>query len=220
MKKNYSKYIDHTILRQDARQQDVIQACEEAIKYDFKAVFVNPCFVRTVADWLKNTSILTGVAIGFPLGATTTATKVFETKEAIQNGAQEIDVVVNISLIKDGMFSEIEDELKAVHEAVGNRTFKVIFETVLLTDDEIIKLCEICSNLKVDYVKTSTGFSRGGATVEAVTLMRKHISTSMQVKAAGGIKTKSDFINMIDAGATRIGTSSGIAILESIDDSF
>lgn len=209
-----SKYIDHTLLKQDATQAQIITLCDEAKQYDFMSVCVNPGFVALAAEQLKGTDVDVCTVIGFPLGASTSATKVFETKDAIANGATEIDMVINVSDLKDKAFDKIEAEIKAIKEATGNLVLKVILETCLLTKDEIVKASELSKAAGADFVKTSTGFSTGGATVEDVALMRQTVGDTMGVKASGGIRSREDFDAMVKAGATRIGASAGIAIIE------
>ena len=203
-----SKYIDHTLLKAYAKEQDIYYLCNEAKEYNFKSVCVNPCFVKYAKEQLEGSSVLVCTVIGFPLGANTTKTKVFEAVDAINNGADEVDMVINVSKVKDGDFDYIYNEIKEIKEAVGNHTLKVIIETCYLTSEEIKKVSTIVKNAKADFVKTSTGFGTGGATVENVKLIKEAVG-DFDIKASGGIKTKEDFEKMIEAGATRIGTSNG-----------
>ncbi len=211
---NYSKFIDHTNLKQDASINDIKTLCEEAIKFDFMSVCINPCFVKYAHDVLLDSEVKVCTVIGFPLGANTTKTKVYETKQALKDGADEIDMVINVSALKDKKYDYVKNEISKIKKVCKNKILKVILETCLLTDEEIVKACELSMEAKADFVKTSTGFSKGGATVEAVALMRKTVGDKCGVKASGGIKTFEDMQKMIDAGASRIGTSSGVKLLE------
>ena len=203
-----SKYIDHTLLKAYGKEQDIYYLCNEAKEYNFKSVCVNPCFVKYAKEQLEGSSVLVCTVIGFPLGANTTKTKVFEAVDAINNGADEVDMVINVSKVKDGDFDYIYNEIKEIKEAVGNHTLKVIIETCYLTAEEIKKVSTIVKDAKADFVKTSTGFGSAGATVENVKLIKEAVG-DFDIKASGGIKTKEDFEKMIEAGATRIGTSNG-----------
>lgn len=211
---NYSKFIDHTNLKQDASINDIKTLCEEAIKFDFMSVCINPCFVKYAHDVLLDSEVKVCTVIGFPLGANTTKTKVYETKQALKDGADEIDMVINVSALKDKKYDYVKNEISKIKKVCKNKILKVILETCLLTDEEIVKACELSLEAKADFVKTSTGFSKGGATVEAVALMRKTVGNKCGVKASGGVKTFEDMQKMIDAGASRIGTSSGVKLLE------
>ena len=211
---NYSKFIDHTNLKQDASINDIKTLCEEAIKFDFMSVCINPCFVKYAHDVLLDSEVKVCTVIGFPLGANTTKTKVYETKQALKDGADEIDMVINVSALKDKKYDYVKNEISKIKKVCKNKILKVILETCLLTDEEIVKACELSLEAKADFVKTSTGFSKGGATVEAVALMRKTVGDKCGVKASGGVKTFQDMQKMIDAGASRIGTSSGVKLLE------
>ncbi len=213
-----NKYIDHTLLKQDATYDQIEKLCLEALNNEFMSVCVNPCFVQKCAGYLKQTSVLVCTVIGFPLGANTTETKVFETKDAISKGAQEIDMVINVSTAKEHDYLKIEDEIKAIKDACGNITLKVILETCLLTNEEIVECCLAAKRAGADFVKTSTGFSTGGATVEHIKLMRNTVGKEMGVKASGGVRSASDAKNMIEAGASRIGTSSGVVIVKDFDN--
>ena len=211
---NYSKFIDHTNLKQDASINDIKTLCEEAIKFDFMSVCINPCFVKYAHDVLLDSEVKVCTVIGFPLGANTTKTKVYETKQALKDGADEIDMVINVSALKDKKYDYVKNEISKIKKVCKSKILKVILETCLLTDEEIVKACELSLEAKADFVKTSTGFSKGGATVEAVALMRKTVGDKCGVKASGGVKTFEDMQKMIDAGASRIGTSSGVKLLE------
>ena len=211
---NYSKFIDHTNLKQDASINDIKTLCEEAIKFDFMSVCINPCFVKYAHDVLLDSEVKVCTVIGFPLGANNTKTKVYETKQALKDGADEIDMVINVSALKDKKYDYVKNEISKIKKVCKNKILKVILETCLLTDEEIVKACELSLEAGADFVKTSTGFSKGGATVEAVALMRKTVGDKCGVKASGGVKTFEDMQKMIDAGASRIGTSSGVKLLE------
>jgi len=209
-----NKYIDHTLLKPDASQEQIETLIEEAKKYDFASVCVNPTWVSFAAQALKATDVKVCTVIGFPLGANTPELKAFETSDAIQNGANEIDMVINIGALKSRNFDLVERDIRAVVEAAKGTLVKVIIETCLLTDDEKVKACQIAQKAGADFVKTSTGFSTGGATVEDVALMRKTVGPDMGVKASGGARSYEDALAFIKAGATRIGASSGVAIME------
>lgn len=210
-----SKYIDHTLLKPDARQEDIRRIVEEAKEYDFASVMVNPCWISFVKPLLAGSDVKAACVIGFPLGANTTAVKVFETQDAVHNGADEIDMVLNIGKLKDGDDQYVIDEIRAIKQTCGDRLLKVIIETCLLTDAEKERACRDAVIAQADFVKTSTGFSKGGALVDDVRLMKKAVAGSpVRVKASGGVKTKEDFEAMIAAGATRIGTSSGTALMK------
>ena len=206
MEKN--KYIDHTLLKAYAKEIDIKYLCDEAKGYNFKSVCVNPCFVKYAKEQLKDSDVLVCTVIGFPLGANSTKTKVFEAVDAINNGADEIDMVINISMVKDGNYEYVYNEIKEVKEAIKDHTLKVIIETCYLTEEEIRKVSIIVKDAKANFVKTSTGFGTAGATVENVKIIKDAVG-DFDIKASGGIKTKEDFEKMIEAGATRIGTSNG-----------
>ena len=208
-----NKYIDHTLLKQNATNQQIITLCEEARTYDFASVCVNPTWVKTCAEQLSGSDVKVCTVIGFPLGATTTAVKAFETKNAIENGATEIDMVINIGALKDRHMSLVTEDIRAVKSAAGKHIVKVIIETCLLTDEEKVLACEAALDAGADFVKTSTGFSTAGATVADVALMKSVVGSKALVKAAGGVRTYEDLVAMIEAGADRIGTSAGVALL-------
>ena len=209
-----NKYIDHTLLKPDVSQEQIETLIEEAKKYDFASVCVNPTWVNFAAQALKATDVKVCTVIGFPLGANTPELKAFETSDAIQNGANEVDMVINIGALKSRNFDLVERDIRAVVEAAKGTLVKVIIETCLLTDDEKVKACQIAQKAGADFVKTSTGFSTGGATVADVALMRKTVGPDMGVKASGGARSYEDALAFIKAGATRIGASSGVAIME------
>ncbi|MDU7163033.1 MAG: deoxyribose-phosphate aldolase [Anaerococcus vaginalis] len=207
-----NQYIDHTLLKADAKKDEIKKIVDEANEYDFKSVCVNSSYVSFIRDMDKDIRITS--VIGFPLGAMTTKAKVFETKDAIKDGADEIDMVINVGRLKDKDYGFVLEDIKEVKKACGDKILKVIIETCLLSDDEKIKVCELSKEAGADFVKTSTGFSNGGATEEDVALMRKTVGEKMGVKASGGIHSYEDAIKMINAGATRLGCSASIAIVE------
>lgn len=206
---DYNKYIDNTLLKADATKEQIVSLCEESKKYNFKSVCVNPDYIELSKECLKGSDVLVCTVIGFPLGSMTTEAKIFETKDAIEKGADEIDMVINISKLKDKENEYVYNEIKKIKEACGTHTLKVILECCLLTDEEIVRASKIAKEANADFVKTSTGFSLHGATLKDVKLMREAVGPNMGVKAAGGVRTKEEMIEMIEAGATRIGTSSG-----------
>lgn len=208
-----NKYIDHTILKPETTQEQVEKILSEAKEYDFASVCVNPTWVSLAAESLKDSDVKVCTVIGFPLGANTSAVKAFETKDAIANGADEIDMVINIGALKAGNDALVLDDIKAVVDASGDKLVKVIIEACLLTDEEKVRACQLSKEAGADYVKTSTGFSTGGATVADVALMRKTVGPDMGVKASGGARSYEDAIAFIEAGASRIGASSGVAIM-------
>ena len=210
---NEIKLIDHTLLKPEIKKEDIIKLCEEAKEFGFASICVNPTWVAKSAEILKDTDIKVCTVIGFPLGANTPETKAFETKNALENGATEIDMVINIGALKDKNDELVELDIRSVVEAVNKKTIvKVIIEACLLTDEEKVRACEISVKAGADYVKTSTGFSLHGATVEDVALMRKSVGPNIGVKASGGVRTLQDIEAMVEAGATRIGSSSGVQI--------
>lgn len=216
MTQNYASMIDHTLLKAETTKNQIEKLCEEAKKYEFASVCVNPTWVHYSAQLLSGTNVKVCTVIGFPLGATTSEVKAFETKNAIENGAQEIDMVINIGALKDGNHTLVRDDIKAVVDAANGTLVKVIIESCLLTDEEKVKACELSVEAGADFVKTSTGFSTGGATVEDVALMRKTVGSEVGVKASGGVRSLEDMQKMIEAGATRIGASSGVAIMNGL----
>ncbi|WP_298253400.1 deoxyribose-phosphate aldolase [uncultured Arthrobacter sp.] len=208
-------YIDHTLLKPDASREQILELCREAVEYSFKSVCVNPLWVSTVRTVVKDTEVLTCSVIGFPLGATPTEVKVFEARGAVADGADEIDMVIDIAAARAGEKDALVQDIRAVAEAVHEQdaVLKVIIETALLTDDQKILACEAAVEAGADFVKTSTGFNGGGATVEDVALMRRTVGPDLGVKASGGVRSLADARAMIEAGATRIGASSGVAIV-------
>lgn len=208
-----NKYIDHTLLKAEARQEQIEKLCQEAIQYDFASVCVHPCHVAYCADLLKDSSVDVCTVIGFPLGANSSEVKGFETMQAIANGANEIDMVINIGALKDKKDDYVLKDIANVVKFAEGRIVKVILETCLLSQEEIIRACNLCKEAKADFVKTSTGFSINGATVEHVSLMYQTIGSSLKVKASGGIRDYEDVMKFIEAGASRIGTSNGVKIV-------
>lgn len=214
-KAQIAKMIDHTILKAEATESEIIKLCKEAIHYNFASVCVNPSMVPVAAKELKGTHVKVCTVIGFPLGATTTEVKVFETKDVIEKGATEVDMVINVGKLKERNLEYVKNDIKAVVEAAkGKALTKVIIETCLLTEEEKIIACKLSKEAGADFVKTSTGFSTGGATVEDIKLMRETVGPEMGVKASGGVRSKKDALAMIENGATRIGASASIAICE------
>ena len=210
----WNKYIDHTILKATASGTDVQKLCEEAIEHEFYSVCVNGCYVVDAKHLLQGTDVKIAAVVGFPLGAMTTAVKVFEAKEAVENGASEIDMVINVAKLKDGEFEYVENEIRQIKEAIGDNVLKVIIETCYLTDEEKVKACELSLAAKADFVKTSTGFGTDGATYEDVKLMKSVVGDNAKVKASGGVRDKETAQKYIDLGAERLGTSSGIDIVK------
>lgn len=209
-----NKMIDHTLLKAFATTEDIKKLCEEAKKYDFKSVCVNPANVSLASECLEGSDVLVCTVIGFPLGANTKEVKMLETIDAIKNGADEIDMVINIGKAKEHDYRYIEDEIRHVVGAAGGHTVKVIIETCYLTEDEKVACTLAATRAKANFVKTSTGFGTGGAMVTDIVTMKANVSSDMEVKASGGIKTLEDAEAMIKAGATRIGASCGVKIVE------
>jgi len=211
---NIAKYIDHTILKPEATVEEVKKLCREAREYNFASVCVNGCHAKFVSTELAGTDVKTCVVVGFPLGAMTKETKAFETKNAIENGASEIDMVINIGALIDRNYALVKEDIEAVvNVAKGKAIVKVIMETCLLSNEEKIKACEISKEANADFVKTSTGFSCGGATKEDIALMRKTVGETLGVKASGGVRDYKTAMEMINAGASRIGSSNSIVIV-------
>lgn len=211
-----NKYIDHTLLKPESTQEQIDTIISEALEFDFASVCVNPTWVKHVANGLKGSDVKTCTVIGFPLGANTPELKAFETKDAIANGADEIDMVINIGALKSGQYHLVSEDISTVVEASGDKLVKVIIETCLLTDDEKVKACQLAVESGADFVKTSTGFSTGGATVDDITLMRQTVGDQVGVKASGGARSFEDAHAFIKAGASRIGTSAGVAIMKGL----
>lgn len=213
-KKTFARYFDHTILKADATREQVIKLCNEALEYEFASVCVNSCHTKLVAEKLKGSAVKTCVVVGFPLGAMSSEVKAYETRYAVEAGAEEIDMVINVGALKEQDYEFVESDISAVVEAAGKKALvKVIIETCLLTDNEKVIACDIAKRTGADYVKTSTGFSTGGATVEDIELMRKTVGDSMGVKASGGIRDYDSAVKMIEAGASRIGASATVSIV-------
>ena len=211
---NLNKYIDHTVLKADTPKAKVQQIIDEAIQYDFMSVCINPTWVSFAAEKLAATDVKVCTVIGFPLGANTSTVKAFEAAEAIKNGADEVDMVINIGAAKDGDWDLVESDIQAVVDASKDVTTKVIIETSLLTDEEKVKACQAAVRAGSDFVKTSTGFSTAGATVADIALMRQTVGPDVGVKASGGVRSIADAQAMIEAGATRLGTSNGVDIMK------
>ena len=210
----YNKFIDHTLLKPEAKIEQIKTLCEEAKEHDFMSVCVNPFFVPVARKLLEGSSVKVCTVIGFPLGANTPSVKVYEAKKAVEDGADEVDMVQNISMAKEHDYEFIENEIRQIKEAVGpDIVLKVILETCLLTDDEIRECSIAAKKAGADFVKTSTGFSKGGATVSAVKIMRAAVGDEMGVKASGGIHTKEEMVALIEAGASRIGASCGVQLV-------
>ncbi|KOO43871.1 deoxyribose-phosphate aldolase [Priestia koreensis] len=217
MTQEIAKMIDHTALKPDTTKEQIVTLCEEAAQYGFASVCVNPTWVELAASLLKGTDVKVCTVIGFPLGATTPEVKAFETKNAIENGATEVDMVINIGALKDKNDELVERDIQAVTAAArGKALSKVIIETCLLTDEEKNRACKLAAKAGADYVKTSTGFSTGGSTPQDVALMREAVGPDMGVKASGGVRNAEQAKAVIDAGATRIGASSGVSIVQGL----
>jgi deoxyribose-phosphate aldolase len=214
---NLAKMIDHTLLKPNLNQAEVQEAIEEAKHYGFYALCATPMWVAYAAENLRNSKVKVCTVIGFPLGANTSETKVYEAKEAILNGADEVDMVINIAALKSGHYKKVVTDIQAVIEAVKSAKVKVIIETGLLTNKEKIKACELAKQAKADFIKTSTGFVNGGANAKDITLIRKVLGANMGIKASGGIFTADRALAMIKAGANRIGTSAGVTILKTLE---
>lgn len=214
-KPEYAKYFDHTKLYPDATTETIRSFCAQALEYGFAAVCVNPCHVKMAAELLKGSDVHTATVVGFPLGANTTAMKALETQEAVENGAQEVDMVINIGAVKDGNWDYVEKDISAVIKAAGGAAVKVIIETHALTDPEKVRVCRLAEKCGAKFVKTCSGFyGTGGATAEDVALMRKSVSEQVQVKASTGIRTREDADKLIAAGAVRFGSSAGPKIVD------
>ena len=216
-KKEILKTVDHTLLTQTATWEEIRGILDDGIKYQTASACIPAAYVKQAAEYVEGRLPICTV-IGFPNGYSTTAVKVFETKDAIENGAEEIDMVVNIGWVKDGKYQEIEDEIRQIHEACGGKILKVIIETCLLTEEEKIRMCETVTSAGAEFIKTSTGFSTAGATFADVELMRKHVGKEVKVKAAGGIASLEDAEKFIALGADRLGTSRIVKIIKQTDD--
>lgn len=208
-----NRYIDHTLLKSTATERDIIDLCNEAKKYKFFSVCINSCYIPLAKQLLKGSSVKICTVVGFPLGATATETKVFEAKQAIEAGADEIDMVINIGFLKSKNYVEVFKDISDVKLTIGKTTLKVIIEISELSKNDIVKACEICLDAKADFVKTSTGFSKSGATLTAVKIMKKTVKNRAKIKASGGISDLETAQKYIDIGVDRIGTSKGVAII-------
>jgi deoxyribose-phosphate aldolase len=215
-----AKYIDHTLLKPDATAKEIEKLCQEAKEHQFRSVCVNGSRIELAASLLEESGVLVAAVVGFPLGAGDSDVKRYETEAAVDMGAQEIDVVMNIGRFKEGFHGYVVRELRDVVEAADDRTVKVILETCLLTDDEIVQACKLALEAEVHFVKTSTGFNKSGATIEHVKLMRETVGRNCGVKASGGIRDVKTALAMIEAGATRLGTSAGVAIMQGLATDF
>ncbi len=209
-----NQYIDHTLLKPIATKSQIKEIMDEAIKFSFKSICVNPAWVKYCALYLKDYPVMVCTVVGFPLGANDTEIKCAETKKAVEDGADEIDMVINIGALKDKNYNLVENDIRQVVKAASGKTVKVIIETCFLTDEEKVKVCELIINAKAHFVKTSTGFGSGGATLKDVALLKKTVNEKLLIKASGGISNSSDALEMIKAGANRLGTSKGVEILK------
>ncbi len=207
------KSVDHTLLKVDATWEQIREICDDAVKYGTASVCIPPSYAKQAAEYLKG-QIPVCVVIGFPNGYSTTASKVFEAADAVANGAEEVDMVINVGKVKDGLYDEVLDEIRQIKKAVGDHVLKVIIETCLLTEEEKIRMCEVVTASGADYIKTSTGFSTGGATPEDIRLFAAHVGENVKIKAAGGISSLEDAQEFLDLGASRLGTSRIIRILK------
>lgn len=210
---NLNEYIDHTNLAKTGTVEDIIKLCEEALEHHFPTVCVPPYYVKAASEYLKGSTTEVCTVIGFPNGYQTEAVKQYEAIDAIQNGAKEIDMVININALKNKDYDYVKNEIETIRDSIDGKVLKVIIETCLLTDEEIIKMTEICNETFVNFIKTSTGFDKDGATLRDVELINKHKNEVLEIKASGGIKNEKDALMFIEAGATRIGTSHGVDII-------
>ena len=209
-----NKYIDHTNLKAFATEEDIKKLCEEAIKYKFATVCVNPYYVSFASNLLKDTNIDVCCVVGFPLGMNKAITKEYEAIAAIEDGANEIDMVINIGALKDKKYDYVKEEIENIRDAIDGKVLKVIIETCYLTEEEIIKATEICNQTFVNFIKTSTGFGTRGASLEDISIINKYKNEILEVKASGGIKTYEDASKYIESGVTRIGTSNGVSMMQ------
>ena len=214
----FNKYFDHTLLKPEATEKDIIRLCEEAKKYDFASVCVNPCFVSLAKEQLKGSNVKVCTVIGFPLGANSSSVKATEASIAVMNGAEEVDMVINVGWVKERRYEDLVYEIALIKDACEGKLLKVILETCLLTDEEIAYASKASMDAGADYVKTSTGFSKGGATVEAVRIMRETVGDKLGVKASGGIHTLAEAKALIEAGASRLGCSASVKIMEELGE--
>ncbi|WP_179335523.1 deoxyribose-phosphate aldolase [Winogradskyella costae] len=211
-----NRYIDHTLLSASATEADILKLCEEALKYNFYSVCVNSCYVPIAKQALGRSEVKICTVVGFPLGAMSTEAKIFEAKSAIEQGATEIDMVINIGRLKSKNYLAVLKDISKIKTAIGNTTLKVILEISELSKNEIVKACEICIDAKADFVKTSTGFSKSGATLTAVKIMRKTVRDKLKIKASGGIRDAETAQKYVDIGVDRIGASSGVAMMNNL----
>ena len=211
-----NKYIDHTVLKATATEDDIIELCEEAKEYNFFSVCVNSGYVSLAKKQLEGSDVKVCTVVGFPLGAMSTKAKVFETEQALKDGAEEVDMVINIGELRSKNFKKVEEEIAAIKKAVGNKVLKVILETCYLTPQEIVLASELAVKAKADYVKTSTGFGNDGARMENIELMKKAVEGKAKLKASGGVKNLDTALSFIEAGVERIGTSSGVSIVKEL----
>ncbi len=214
----FNKYFDHTLLKPEATEKDIIRLCEEAKKYDFASVCVNPCFVSLAKEQLKGSNVKVCTVIGFPLGANSSSVKATEASIAVMNGAEEVDMVINVGWVKERRYEDLVYEIALIKDACEGKLLKVILETCLLTDEEIAYASKASMDAGADFVKTSTGFSKGGATVEAVRIMRETVGDKLGVKASGGIHTLAEAKALIEAGASRLGCSASVKIMEELGE--
>ncbi len=214
---NLSEYIDSTNLSKAATMDDIMKLCDDAIKYHFPVVCVSPYYVKAASEYLKNSTVDVCTVIGFPNGYSTKEVKQFEAINAIENGAKEIDMVINISALKNKDYDYVKDEIETIRDSIDGKVFKIIIETCLLSLDEIIKMTEICNETFVNFIKTSTGFDSEGASIHDIEIINKYKNDVLEIKASGGIKTREDAIKFIEAGASRIGTSHGVEIINNIE---
>ncbi|AZI13391.1 deoxyribose-phosphate aldolase [Avibacterium paragallinarum] len=212
--KEIAKYIDHTALTAEKTPQDILNLCQEAMTHQFCSVCINSAYIPLAKQALAQSAVKICTVVGFPLGANLSSVKAFEASEAIKQGADEIDMVINVGLVKAQQWQAVEQDIAEVLTACQGKTLKVILETCLLSKEEIVKACEICKKLGVAFVKTSTGFNKGGATVEDVALMKQTVGDAVEVKASGGIRDTATALAMLEAGATRLGVSAGVAIVQ------
>lgn len=213
---NYAKYIDHTLLKADATINEITKLCEEARQYGFMSVCINPSYIPLCKELLKGSEVKVCTVVGFPLGMMASSAKAFETKQALLDGADEIDMVINIGKLKDKEYDYVKAEIAELKHICKDKVLKVIIETCLLTDEEKVKACQLAKEAGADFVKTSTGFSKGGAVASDIKLMRDTVGLEMGVKASGGVSTFDDMLKMIENGATRIGTSHGVDIMKDV----
>lgn len=210
----YAEYIDYTNLKANATKEDIKNLCNEAMEYHFASVCVNPCYVELAKELLDGSTVNVGTVIGFPLGANTIRVKEMEALIAVEDGADEIDMVINIGALKDKEYNYVKEEIENIRDAIDGKVLKVIIETCYLTEDEIIKATEICNQTFVNFIKTSTGFGTRGASLEDISIINKHKNEILEVKASGGIKTYEDASKFIESGVTRIGTSNGVSMMQ------